>query len=133
LSDDEDVTPMLSQIVLLTALLLISLYLLKAKPTVRSQAIRRLVLVGAVLTGIVLVLFPDLLFMTASAIGIAQGTDFLLYVFLIAMLFYIVHQYRRMLWFDKANTDLAREIALLRHELDETKRATQTSPTHPAQ
>jgi hypothetical protein len=114
--------PMLSQIVLLTALLLISLYLLKAKPSVRSQAIRRLVLVGAVLVGIVLVLFPDLLFITASAIGIVRGTDFLLYMFLIAMLFYIVHQYRRMLWFDKANTDLAREIALLRHELDETKR-----------
>ena len=118
---------MLSQVVLLTALLLISLYLLKAKPTVRSQAIRRLVLVGAVLTGIVLVLFPDLLFITASAIGIVRGTDFLLYMFLIAMLFYIVHQYRRMLWFDKANTDLAREIALLRHELDETKRSIDTT------
>ena len=119
---------MLSQIVLLVALLLISLYLLKAKPTVRSQAIRRLVLVGAVLVGIVLVLFPDLLFMTASALGIARGTDFLLYMFLIAMLFYIVHQYRRMLWFDKANTDLAREIALLRHELDETKRSLNHTP-----
>ncbi len=113
---------MLSQIVLLAALLLISLYLLKAKPSVRSQAIRRLVLVGAVLAGIVLVLFPDLLFMTASALGIARGTDFLLYMFLMAMLFYIVHQYRRMLWFDKANTDLAREIALLRHELNQTTR-----------
>ena len=114
---------MLSQVVLLIALLLISLYLLKAKPTVRSQAIRRLVLVGAVMVGIVLVLFPDLLFMTASALGIARGTDFLLYMFLIAMLFYIVHQYRRMLWFDKTNTDLAREIALLRHELEDTKRS----------
>lgn len=123
---------MLSQIVLLVALLLISLYLLKAKPTVRSQAIRRLVLVGAVLTGIVLVLFPDLLFMTAGALGIARGTDFLLYMFLIAMLFYIVHQYRRMLWFDKANTDLAREIALLRHELDETKSSLEPKTTRPA-
>ena len=112
---------MLSQIVLLSALLLISLYLLKAKPTVRSQAIRRLVLVAAIVGGIVLVLFPDLLFKTSIAIGVAEGTDFLLYMFLIAMLFYIVHQYRRMLWFDKANTDLAREIALLRHELEETK------------
>jgi hypothetical protein len=122
--------PMLSQIVLLSALLLISLYLLKAKPTVRSQAIRRLVLVGAVFVGIVLVLFPDLLFMSASAIGIVRGTDFLLYMFLIAMLFYIVHQYRRMLWFDKTNTDLAREIALLRHELDDTKRSLgQTRPS----
>jgi hypothetical protein len=123
--------PMLSQIVLLVALFFISLYLLKAKPSVRSQAIRRLVLVGAVVVGIVLVLVPDLLFMTASAIGIARGTDFLLYMFLIAMLFYIVHQYRRMLWFDKVNTDLAREIALLRHEVSQTKRskATKNAPS----
>jgi hypothetical protein len=112
---------MVSQILLLAALVLISLYLLKAKPSVRSQAIRRLVLVAAILAGIVLVIVPDLLFRTASAVGIAQGTDFLLYLFLIAMLFYIVHQYRRMLWFDKAHTDLAREIALLRFELEDTR------------
>jgi len=108
---------MLSQILLLSALLLISYYLLKAKPSVRSQAIRRLVLIVAILAGIVLVLVPDLLFNTASVLGIAQGTDLLLYLFLVAMLFYIVHQYRRMIWFDKVSTDLAREIALLRFDL----------------
>jgi small membrane protein len=119
---------MLSQVFLLAALLLISFYLLKAKPTVKSQAIRRLVLIAAILGGVVLVIVPDLLFLTASAIGIAQGTDFLLYLFIIAMLFYIVHQYRRMLWFDKVNTDLAREIALLRRELDDVKNPTSTRP-----
>jgi len=113
---------MLSQILLLAALVAISYYLLKAKPSVRSQAIRRLVLIMAIVGGIVLVIVPDLLFTTASAIGIVRGTDFLLYLFLIAMLFYIVHQYRRMLWFDKVNTDLAREIALLRHDLKHTKK-----------
>jgi hypothetical protein len=127
---------MLSQILLLSALLLISFYLLKAKPSVRSQAIRRLVLIAAIVAGVVLVIVPDLLFRTASAVGIAQGTDFLLYLFLIAMLFYIVHQYRRMLWFDKANTDLAREIALLRHELEnfheaQAEKKTSRSPRPP--
>ena len=112
---------MLSQWVLLAALLLISFYLLKAKSTVRSQAIRRLVLILAILGGIVLVLVPDLLFITASAIGIREGTDFLLYLFLIAMLFYVVHQYRRMLWFDKVNTDLARELALLRLKVEQAE------------
>lgn len=118
---------MLSQIFLISALLLISFYLLKAKPSVRSQAVRRLVLILAILGGIVLVIVPDLLFEAAGAVGIARGTDFLLYLFLIAMLFYIVHQYRRMLWFDKANTDLAREIALLRHELQTVTRQPEKS------
>jgi hypothetical protein len=121
---------MLSQILLLSALLLISYYLLKAKPSVRSQAIRRLVLIVAILAGIVLVLVPDLLFNTASMLGIAQGTDLLLYLFLVAMLFYIVHQYRRMIWFDKVSTDLAREIALLRFDLKKAQAsiADQTPP-----
>ena len=112
---------MISQWVLLAALLLISFYLLKAKSSVKSQAIRRLVLILAIVGGIVLVLVPDLLFLTASAIGIKEGTDFLLYLFLIAMLFYVVHQYRRMLWFDKVNTDLARELALLRLKIEQVE------------
>lgn len=110
-----------SQWVLLIALIAIAFYLLRAKPTAKSQAIRRLVLVLALLGGMTLVLVPDLLFVTASLLGIARGTDLLLYLFIVAMMFYIVHQYRRLMWFDKMNTDLAREISLLRHELRETE------------
>ncbi len=102
-----------SQWILLIALFAIALYILRAKPTAKGQAIRRLVLVIGVLGGIVLVLVPDLLF------GIKKGSDLLLYLFIVAMMFYVVHQYRRLMWFDKMTTDLAREIALLRHELDE--------------
>jgi hypothetical protein len=122
---------MLSQILLLSALLLISYYLLKAKPSVRSQAVRRLVLIIAIFAGIVLVIVPDLLFRTAGLIGIAQGTDLLLYLFLVAMLFYIVHQYRRMIWFDKVSTDLAREVALLRFDLKKSQ-ASATESQSPA-
>ena len=108
-----------SQWVLLIALVLISFSLLKSKPTANSQAIRRLVLIVALLGGVVLVLVPDLLFTTATLLGVKEGSDLLLYLFIVAMMFYIVHQYRRMLFFEKLNTDLAREIALLRAELDE--------------
>ncbi len=110
-----------SQWVLLIALLGIALYLLRAKPTAKSQAIRRLVLILALAGGVVLVLVPDLLFNTAGLLGIKEGSDLLLYLFIVAMMFYVVHQYRRLLWFDKMTTDLAREIALLRHEVRESK------------
>ncbi len=90
-----------SQWVLLIALVLISFYLLKSKPTANSQAIRRLVLIVALLAGVVLVLVPDLLFNTATLLGVKEGSDLLLYLFIVAMMFYIVHQYRRMLFFEK--------------------------------
>ena len=112
---------MLSQWVLLIALLGIAFYLLRSKPTAKSQAIRRLFLGLALVGGIILVLVPDLLFGTATLLGIKEGSDLLLYLFIVAMMFYVVHQYRRLLWFDKMTTDLAREIALLRHELRETE------------
>ena len=108
-----------SQWILLIALFAIALNILRAKPTAKGQAIRRLVLVVGVLGGIVLVLVPDLLFGTATLLGIKEGSDLLLYLFIVAMMFYVVHQYRRLMWFDKMTTDLAREIALLRRELDE--------------
>jgi len=113
------VNDMPSQWILLIALFAIALYILRAKPTAKGQAIRRLVLVVGVLGGIVLVLVPDLLFGTATLLGIKEGSDLLLYLFIVAMMFYVVHQYRRLMWFDKMTTDLAREIALLRRELDE--------------
>ncbi len=112
-----------SQWFLLIALVLISFYLLKSKPTAKTQAVRRLVIILALLGGVVLVLVPDLLFNTATLLGVAQGSDLLLYLFIVAMLFYIVHQYRRMLVFDKTTTDLAREIALLRAQLEEETRS----------
>lgn len=108
-----------SQWILLIALAAISFYLLKSKPTAKSQAVRRLVLIVALLGGVVLVLVPDLLFNTATLLGVAEGSDLLLYLFIVAMMFYIVHQYRRMLFFDKLTTDLAREIALLRAEVEQ--------------
>ena len=108
-----------SQWVLLVALIAISFYLLKSKPTAKTQAVRRLVIIVTLLGGVILVLVPDLLFNTATLLGVAEGADLLLYLFIVAMLFYIVHQYRRMLVFDKTTTDLARELALLRAELDE--------------
>lgn len=108
-----------SQWLLLIALILISFYLLKSKPTAKTQAVRRLVLILALVGGAILVIVPDLLFTTASMLGVKEGSDLLLYLFIVAMMFYIVHQYRRMLSIDKTNTDLAREIALLRAEMDE--------------
>jgi len=113
------VNDMPSQWILLIALFAIALLILRAKPTAKGQAIRRLVLVVGVLGGIVLVLVPNLLFGTATLLGIKEGSDLLLYLFIVAMMFYVVHQYRRLMWFDKMTTDLAREIALLRRELDE--------------
>ena len=113
---------MLSQWVLAIALVLVGLYLLKARRSASQQAIRRLVIVAALLAGFVAVLFPDYTNVVASYLGIGRGADLLLYAFVIFALLYVVHQYRRQLWQEKVTTDLARALTLAQAKLEELEK-----------
>ncbi len=110
---------MLSQWVLLGALVLVGVYLLKARHSAPHQAIRRLAIVGALIVGALAVLFPNYTTVVASWLGIGRGADLLLYCFVIFALFYVVHQYRRQLWQEKVITELARAHTLAQAALED--------------
>ena len=112
---------MLSQWVLAIALVLVGLYLLKARKSASQQAIRRLFIIVALAAGLIAVLFPNYTNVVASFLGIGRGADLLLYTFVVFTLFYVVHQYRRQLWQEKVTTDLARALTLARAEIDDLK------------
>ena len=112
---------MLSQWILAAALLLVALYLLKARKSASQQAIRRLFILLALVTGFIAVLFPNYTNVVASYLGIGRGADLLLYAFVVFSLFYVVHQYRRQLWQEKLTTDLARALTLAQAEIDDLK------------
>jgi small membrane protein len=111
----------LSQWVLAIALVLVGLYLLKARKSASQQAIRRLFIIVALAAGFFAVLFPNYTNVVASYLGIGRGADLLLYTFVVFTLFYVVHQYRRQLWQEKVTTDLARALTLARAEIDDLK------------
>ena len=114
---------MLSQWVIAIALVLVGLYLLKARKSASQQAIRRLSILVALLAGFVAVLFPNYTNVVASYLGIGRGADLLLYAFVVFALFYVVHQYRRQLWQEKVTTDLARALTLARAEIEDLKKS----------
>jgi len=114
---------MLSQWILALALVLVGLYLLKARKSASQQAMRRLFILLALVAGFVAVLFPSYTNVVASYLGIGRGADLLLYAFVVFALFYVVHQYRRQLWQEKVTTDLARALTLAQAELDDLKRS----------
>ena len=114
---------MLSQWVLAIALVLVGLYLLKARKSASQQAIRRLFIIVALFAGFIAVLFPSYTTTVATFLGIGRGADLLLYAFVVFALFYVVHQYRRQLWQEKVTTDLARALTLAQAELDDLKKA----------
>jgi hypothetical protein len=119
---------MLSQWILMAALILVGVYLLKAKRSASQQAIRRLAILAALFMGALAVLFPNYTSVLASFLGIGRGTDLLLYAFVVFALFYVVHQYRRQLWQEKTITDLARALTLVRAALEDQARTNKTKP-----
>jgi hypothetical protein len=119
---------MLSQWILMVALILVGVYLLKAKRSASQQAIRRLVILAALFMGALAVLFPNYTTVVASLLGVGRGTDLLLYAFVVFALFYVVHQYRRQLWQEKTTTDLARALTLVRAAQEDQARTKKTQP-----
>ena len=109
---------MLSQWILVGAFLIVGFYLLKARRSSNQQAIRRLFIVIGLIAGLLAVLFPQYTNVLASVVGVGRGTDLLLYIFVVFALFYAVYQYRRQLWQEKVNTDLARALTLTQAKLD---------------
>ena len=114
---------MISQWILALALVIVGLYLLKARRSASQQAIRRLFIILALAAGFFAVVFPAYTTVIASYLGIGRGADLLLYAFVILALFYVVHQYRRQLWQEKVITDLARALTLAQAEIDDLTRA----------
>jgi hypothetical protein len=100
------------QLILIVALLGIAVYLVRSTPSPRHLAIRRLLVLLALAGGVVVVLWPGLLSWLAELVGIGRGADLLFYLAIVAGLIYVVNEYKRSVQLTRANTQLAREIAL---------------------
>lgn len=112
---------MLSQWILVAAFVFVSFYFLKGRRSSNQQAIRRLFIVIALIAGLLAVLFPGYTNVLAGLVGVGRGADLLLYTFVVFGLFYAVYQYRRQLWQEKINTDLARALTLTQAQLEKVR------------
>lgn len=100
------------QILLVLALVGTAVYLVRATPNAKHLAIRRLIVFIGLAAGVVVVLAPGLLTRVAEAVGIGRGADLLFYLAIVAGLIYVVNEYKRSVQLARANTQLARELAI---------------------
>jgi hypothetical protein len=107
------------QIILIVALLGAAFYLLRARESARHLAIRRALVLLALVAGIVVILAPGLLSLLAHLLGIGRGTDLLLYAFIVTVIFYVVTDYKRSLQQSRATTQLARDLTLAEARLQD--------------
>jgi hypothetical protein len=64
------------------------------------------------------VLFPDQTDQVANYVGVGRGVDLITYLFEITALFVLIHYYTKFVELQRQLTDLTREMAILRADLD---------------
>jgi hypothetical protein len=98
---------------LITSTLIIAWYFLSSRGSSRSNAFKKVLLVGFVAASVVAILIPESLTWLAHLLGVGRGTDLLLYVLVQVVLFQMFNTYAK----DKQNqrqvVHLARRIAIL--------------------
>ncbi|MFF8347731.1 DUF2304 domain-containing protein [Cellulosimicrobium funkei] len=109
---------MLIQIILVVAVVVASVLLTRSTANARHQAIRRLLLVGFVLSAVLAILFPEWLTYVANMLDVGRGTDLLLYALVIAFVSFIATSHRRTNQLERKITVLTRELGLAEATLE---------------
>jgi hypothetical protein len=110
----------------------VAFYLLRARESARHLAIRRALVLLALVAGVVVVIAPGLLSLLAHLLGIGRGTDLLLYAFIVTALFYVVTDYKRSLQQSRATTELARDLTLAEARLQDAIDSSRSDSRPPA-
>ncbi|MFP5021086.1 DUF2304 domain-containing protein [Pseudonocardia phyllosphaerae] len=106
------------QIILVLAALGALAYFVRSGQTVGVRASKRLAFFGFVLLNIYAVLRPDDVTMVARLLGIGRGTDLIVYLLVVALLFATLNSYLRDREISQHLTNLARQVAVRDAELD---------------
>jgi hypothetical protein len=98
--------------VLLIAVIVALFALLRSRTSAKSRAWVKVGYVGFVFAGVYAVLRPDDTTVVAQWLGVARGTDLMLYVLIIAFMFTTLSTYMRFKDLELRYARLARAIAL---------------------
>lgn len=104
---------MLIRFLLIASTVTIAWHFLSARGTSRTNAFKKVLLIGFVVAAIIAILVPDSLTTLAHLVGVGRGTDLLVYALVQVVAFQMFNTYAK----DKQNqrqiVHLARRIAIL--------------------
>ncbi len=70
------------------------------------------------IAGALAVVFPESTNHIAHAVGVGRGADMITYIAIVAVMFVLVHYYTKFVELQQQVTQLTRELAILRAEVD---------------
>ena len=97
---------------LVPAVVLAVVLALRSRASLRGQARRKLIAGLTLVAGVVAIVFPNILQDLADAVGVARGTDLLLYLFAIVILYMVGSTSVRFREQESRLVRLSREVAL---------------------
>lgn len=109
---------MIIRIVLLTALAAIGWFVFLK----RNRLPFHIVVVFAMLAmGGAAVIFPEQTDVVANFVGVGRGVDLITYVIEVTVLFVLIHYYTKFVELQRQLTDVVRELAILRAEVERAR------------
>ncbi|HMG56328.1 MAG TPA: DUF2304 domain-containing protein [Kofleriaceae bacterium] len=74
------------------------------------------------------VIVPDITAEAAQLVGVGRGSDLVTYMVEVGTLFVLLHYYTKFVELERRMTDIVRELAILRSELERTSSASAVAP-----
>ena len=106
---------MIIRILLLAGLSAIGFFIFLRRNRLPFHIMTVFVLLAA---GAVAVIAPNLTAEVAQVVGVGRGADLVIYISLVGIMFVLVHYYAKFVDMQRQATELARELAILRAELE---------------
>ena len=103
---------MIIKLLLLAALAAAGYTLMHGRRTALSLLVRRALAMGAIVVGVLAVLFPDAVTGVANAVGVGRGTDLIVYLLCVAFLFTTIGLHLRLAALHDRFVELARRVAI---------------------
>ena len=101
------------QIILIVVGIILLIKVLSNRSTYAIRAWKKIAIIALLALMIIGVIYPDLVSVVASWVGVGRGTDLLLYILFVVFLFYVLGQYVRSQDDRDKTVRLARKVAIL--------------------
>ncbi len=83
---------------------------------------------GLLGAGAIAVVFPETTNEVANFVGVGRGADLVTYTAIVAVMFVLLHYYSKFVELQRQLTEVTREQAVMRSEMERIARAAGTSP-----
>jgi hypothetical protein len=100
------------KILLLAVIVLLFLYFIKNRNTMKLRASKKVLFIVFIVGGVISIANPNLLSRVARSIGVGRGTDLLLYGLVLSFSFVTLNVYLKFKDYDEKISQLTREVAL---------------------